>query len=101
MAHSHTPRNRCVRFVFGVTAASRNTRFQAALKGVGGRQPVMRRQLSRVMACTLALSPYTLSEGFNCFVTSNLELNMGGFSGFWSAARAAISECTGGGETLA
>ncbi len=30
MAHSHTPRNRCVRFVFGVTAASRNTRFQAA-----------------------------------------------------------------------
>ena len=24
------PRNRCVRFVFGVTAASRNTRFQAA-----------------------------------------------------------------------
>ena len=29
MAQSHTPRNRCVRFVFGVTAASRNTRFQA------------------------------------------------------------------------
>jgi hypothetical protein len=29
VAHSHTPRNRCVRFVFGVTAASRNTRFQA------------------------------------------------------------------------
>jgi hypothetical protein len=25
-----TPRNRCVRFVFGVTAASRNNRFQAA-----------------------------------------------------------------------
>ena len=24
-----TSRNRCVRFVFGVTAASRNTRFQA------------------------------------------------------------------------
>ena len=30
VAHSHTPRNRCVRFVFGVAAASRNTRFQAA-----------------------------------------------------------------------
>ena len=30
MAHSHTPRNRCVRFVFGVAAFSRNTRFQAA-----------------------------------------------------------------------
>ena len=27
---SHTPRNRCVRFVFGVAAASRNARFQAA-----------------------------------------------------------------------
>jgi branched-chain amino acid transport system substrate-binding protein len=26
----HPPRNRCVRFVFGVTAASRSTRFQAA-----------------------------------------------------------------------
>ena len=33
MAHSHTPRNRCVRFVFGVAAASRNTRFQAARYG--------------------------------------------------------------------
>jgi hypothetical protein len=29
-APSHTPRNRCVRFVFGIAAASRNTRFQAA-----------------------------------------------------------------------
>ena len=29
-AQSHTPRNRCVHFVFGVAAASRNTRFQAA-----------------------------------------------------------------------
>ena len=29
VAQSHTPRNRCVRFVFGVAAASRNTRFQA------------------------------------------------------------------------
>jgi hypothetical protein len=28
--HSHTPRTRCVCFVFGVTAASRNIRFQAA-----------------------------------------------------------------------
>ena len=34
MAHSHTPRNRCVRFVFGVAAASRNTRFQAARYGL-------------------------------------------------------------------
>jgi hypothetical protein len=30
VAHSHTPRTSCVRFVFGVAAASRNTRFQAA-----------------------------------------------------------------------
>jgi hypothetical protein len=30
VAHSQTPRTRRVRFVFGVTAASRNTRFQAA-----------------------------------------------------------------------
>ena len=30
MAHSHTPRNSCVRFVFGIAAASRNTRLQAA-----------------------------------------------------------------------
>ena len=34
MAHSHTPRNRCVRFVFGITAASRNTRFQVARYGL-------------------------------------------------------------------
>jgi hypothetical protein len=34
VAHSHTPRNSCVRFVFGVTAASRNTRFQAARYGL-------------------------------------------------------------------
>jgi hypothetical protein len=33
-AKSHTPHNRCVRFVFGVAAASRNTRFQAARYGV-------------------------------------------------------------------
>jgi len=30
----HTPRKRCVRFVFGITAASRNTRFQAARYGL-------------------------------------------------------------------
>jgi hypothetical protein len=29
-----TPHNRCVRFVFGVAAASRNTRFQAARYGL-------------------------------------------------------------------
>src|SRR5260370_24938856 len=34
VAHSHTPHNRCVRFVFGVAAASRNTRFQAARYGL-------------------------------------------------------------------
>jgi len=34
VAHSHTPRNSCVRFVFGVAAASRNTRFQAARYGL-------------------------------------------------------------------
>jgi hypothetical protein len=31
---SHTPRSRCVRFVFGVAAASRNTHFQAARYGL-------------------------------------------------------------------
>jgi len=30
VAQSHTPCNSCVRFVFGIAAASRNTRFQAA-----------------------------------------------------------------------
>jgi hypothetical protein len=34
VAQSHTPRNRYVRFVFGVAAASRNTRFQAARYGL-------------------------------------------------------------------
>ena len=34
MAQSHTPLNRCVRFVFGVAAASRNTRFQAACEAL-------------------------------------------------------------------
>ena len=33
VAQSHTPRNSCVRFVFGF-AASRNTRFQAARHGL-------------------------------------------------------------------
>ena len=33
VAQSHTPRNSCVRFVFGVATASRNTRFQAARYG--------------------------------------------------------------------
>jgi len=33
VAHSHTPRNGCVRFVFGIAAASRNTRFRAARYG--------------------------------------------------------------------
>jgi len=32
----HTPRNRCVRFVAGVTAGSRNTRFQAARYALPG-----------------------------------------------------------------
>ena len=36
MAHSHTPWTRCVHFVFGVTAASRNTRFQAACEALPG-----------------------------------------------------------------
>ena len=34
MAHSHTPRNSCVRFVFGIATASRNTRLQAARYGL-------------------------------------------------------------------
>src|SRR5262249_4466995 len=34
VAQSHTPRTRCVRIVFGVAAASRNTRFQAARYGL-------------------------------------------------------------------
>src|SRR6266852_9431319 len=33
---SDTPRTRCVRFVFGVTAASPNTRFQAACQALPG-----------------------------------------------------------------
>jgi hypothetical protein len=39
----HTPRNRCVRFVAGVAAVSRNTRFQAAryaLPGLDFHQPI-------------------------------------------------------------
>src|SRR4249920_452787 len=35
-ALSHTPRNRCVRFVFGIAAASRNTRFQVACWALPG-----------------------------------------------------------------
>src|SRR5262249_29379997 len=34
VAHFHTPPTSCVLFVFGVTAASRNTRFQAARYGL-------------------------------------------------------------------
>jgi hypothetical protein len=34
VAQSHTPRTGCVRFVCGVAAASRNTRFQAARYGL-------------------------------------------------------------------
>ncbi len=33
VAQSHTPRNRCVRFVAAVAVSSRNTRFQAARYG--------------------------------------------------------------------
>jgi hypothetical protein len=36
VAQSHTLRNRCVCFVFGVAAASRNTRFQAACWALPG-----------------------------------------------------------------
>ena len=36
VAQSHTPRNRCVRFVAVVTAGSRNTRFQAACWALPG-----------------------------------------------------------------
>src|ERR1700738_614855 len=48
VAHSHTPRNRCVRFVFGVAAASRNTRFQAARYGLtwAGLAPADRARLA-------------------------------------------------------
>src|SRR5258705_433060 len=35
-AQSHTPRNRCVRFVAGVAVGSRNTRFQAACSALPG-----------------------------------------------------------------
>src|SRR5215467_2022361 len=35
-AQSHTPRNRCVRFVAGVAVGSRNTRFQAACWALPG-----------------------------------------------------------------
>ena len=33
----HTPRDRCVRFVFGIIGASRNTRVQAARYALPGR----------------------------------------------------------------
>jgi hypothetical protein len=46
VSHSHTPRNSCVRFVFGVTAASRNTRYQAGAAPYLGRT-YMRRPVSR------------------------------------------------------
>ena len=57
MAHSHTPRNRCVRFVFGITAASRNTRFQAARYGLtwAGLAPADRASFAGAFPCSITL----------------------------------------------
>jgi hypothetical protein len=59
VAQSHTPRNRCVRFVFGVAAASRNTRFQATRYGLylgrGGQSYDRFQVTARLMARSISL----------------------------------------------
>ncbi len=56
VAQSHTPRNRCVRFVAGVAAGSRNTRYQAARYGLtrAGLPPAGSRQLPGAPFLTLS-----------------------------------------------
>src|ERR1700730_12226480 len=55
-AQSHTPRNRCVRFVFGITAASRNTRFQAACWALPG--PDLHRPIAPASLAPSLCPPY-------------------------------------------
>ena len=75
MAHSHTPRTRGVRFVFGVAAASCNTRFQAAFWALPGpdlhltpvrwrRRPVATATLSTTLAYRACL-PISYSNGLH------------------------------------
>jgi hypothetical protein len=58
VAHSHTPRNRCVRFVFGIAAASRNTRFRAARCGLtwAGLAPADRASFAGAFAYSITSS---------------------------------------------
>ena len=65
MAHSHTPRNRCVRFVFGITAASRNTRFQAARYGLtwAGLAPANRASFAGAFSYSITSSARASSMG--------------------------------------
>src|ERR1700694_726276 len=55
-AQSHTPRNRCVRFVFGIAAASRNTRFQAACWALPG--PDLHRPIAPASLAPSLCPPY-------------------------------------------
>src|SRR3984893_5072811 len=55
-AQSHTPRNRCVRFVFGIAAASRNTRFQAACWALPG--PDLHRPIAPAWLPPSLCAPY-------------------------------------------
>src|ERR1700704_3150256 len=55
-AQSHTPRNRCVRFVFGIAAASRNTRFQAACWALPG--PDLHRLIAPASLAPSLCPPY-------------------------------------------
>src|ERR1700730_2960467 len=55
-AQSHTPRNRCVRFVFGITAVSRNTRFQAACWALPG--PDLHRLIAPASLAPSLCPPY-------------------------------------------
>src|ERR1700732_2731839 len=55
-AQSHTPRNRCVRFVFGIAAASRNTRFQAACWALPG--PDLHRPIAPASLAPSLCAPY-------------------------------------------
>src|SRR3984893_789345 len=55
-AQSHTPRNRCVRFVFGITAASRNTSFQAACWALPG--PDLHRPIAPASLSPALCPPY-------------------------------------------
>ena len=75
MAHSHTLRTRGVRFVFGVAAASCNTRFQAACWALPGpdlhltpvrwrRRPVATATLSTTLAYRACL-PISYSNGLH------------------------------------